>query len=463
MTDIVAELGQILGDQHVLVGDAARISNASWETHQPCLAKALLRPGSTADVAAVLKLCHERRQTVVPFGGLTNLVQACVTTPDDIALSFARMNSIEETDATEQTMTAQTGVTMQQAQAAADRAGLLFPIDIGARGSCEVGGFVSTNAGGSRVIRYGMTRDSVLGLEAVLADGTVISSMNRYIKNNSGFDLKQLFIGSEGLLGVITRVVFRLSVRPTTHNVALVACTDYAQVVAVLNKARESLGASLCGFEVMWDSFYRKATKPEGKHESPFAESHAIYAIIESMGTHSAADENLFIAALENLFEEGLVLDAVVAKSEKECAAIWAIRGEVEWLVNTAQNFDVSLRSRDMAQYVSNITDGIRAEFPAATVATFGHLGDNNMHVSVLTESTAADAGERVERCIYECLVPFQGAISAEHGIGIEKQAWLGISRSAAEIDLMKTLKATLDPHNILNPGKVLEGELKRE
>lgn len=460
MTDIIAALKALVGEQNVLTGDAARDWPSTWETHQPCRARAVVRPGSTEEVAAVLRLCHGAKQTVVPFGGLTNLVQACATTSDDIALSFMRMKEIEETDAAAQTMTAQAGVTMQQAQEAADAAGLFFPVDIGARGTCQVGGFVSTNAGGTKVIRYGTTRDAVLGLEAVLANGTVLSSMNRYIKNNSGFDLKQLFIGSEGVLGVITRVVFRLNVKPATHNVALIACEDFSRVLAVLQRCRQALGGSLCGFEVMWNTFYRKATQPEGKHLSPFDQSYPVYAVIESMGCTPSSDDNLFLSALESLLEDELIVDAVIAKSAKERDALWAIRGEVEWLVKTAQNFDVSLRSSDVAQYIADINKHIHLDFPGAEVATFGHLGDNNLHVSVLSNSDSEGAGEKIERVIYNCLLPYQGAISAEHGIGLEKRNYLSISRSQEEIELMKTLKSTLDPRHILNPGKVVSPDV---
>lgn len=196
--DLLRKLRQIVGDSNVLTGAAARGRKTVWETHQPCLAKALLRPSDTAEVAAIMALCFEHGQSVVPYGGLTNLVQGCVTTPDDIALSFEKMNKIEEVDTTAHTMVAQSGVTMLAAQDAADANGLFFPVDIGARGTCMLGGNVSSNAGGTKVIRYGMVRDSVLGLEVVLADGTVVSSMNKFIKNNSGFDLKHLFIGTEG-------------------------------------------------------------------------------------------------------------------------------------------------------------------------------------------------------------------------------------------------------------------------
>lgn len=453
---LLSDLAAVVGAADLLTGDATTGKEQVWETHQPCNAMALLRPSSTAQVAEILRICHAASQPVVPYGGITNLVQACATTPQDIALSLEKLNKIEELDTTAQTMVAQAGVTMQQAQEAADDAGLFFPVDIVARGNCMLGGNVSTNAGGTKVIRYGMTRDSVLGLEAVLADGTLISSMNRYIKNNSGFDLKHLFIGTEGLLGVVTRIVFRLSIKPTTHNVALVACADFDKVVEVLGKSRSLLGNSLCGFEVMWDTFYDKATKPQGRLDSPLTASFPLYAIIESMGTSPRTDDDLFMEALSAMSEDGLILDGVVAKSDKEREEIWAIRGEVEWLVRKAQNFDVSLRSADVGRYVDDVSSNIMRDVPNALVAAFGHLGDNNIHVSVLGGSPDDGTAATIERHIYESLSAYEGAISAEHGIGLEKKQWLPISRTDNEIALMHALKKMMDPSNILNRGKVL-------
>ena len=455
--DIVSIMTEIVGSPDVLTGSAATERVSVWETHQPCHAKAIVRPSTTAQVAAIMKACHENDQSIVPYGGLTNLVQGCKTTPDDIALSFEKMNVIEEIDTIAHTMTVQAGVTMQTAQEKADAENLFFPVDIGARDTCMLGGNVSSNAGGTKVIRYGMMRDSVLGLEAVLADGTILSSMNRYIKNNSGFDLKHLFIGTEGVLGLITRIVVRLSVKPQTHNVALVACDDYEKVVAVLNKAKELLGSSLCGFEVMWDSFYSKVTQPVGKLTSPLQEKYPYYAIIEAMGNQPGADDANFEASLANMFDSNLIVDGVIAKSAKERDAIWAIRGEVEWLVKDCYNFDVSLRVVDVGQYVDTIIARIRADIPDALVAAFGHLGDNNIHVSVLCEGNKSTHAQTIEKHIYESLVPFGGAISAEHGIGLEKKPYLSISRTAEEIALMQTLKRSLDPKNLLNPGKVID------
>lgn len=454
--DLLGSLRTIVGEGNVLTGDKRIDRSATWGTGQPCNARAIVRPSDTAQVAAVLKACHQAHQAVVPYGGLTNLVHGCVTTPDDIALSLEKMNRIEEVDETALTMTVQAGVTMREAQLAAERQGLYFPVDIGARDSCMIGGNVSSNAGGTKVIRYGMMRDRVLGLEAVLADGTVISSLNRFLKNNSGFDLKQLFIGTEGVLGVITRVVVRLDVQPRSHNVALVACRDFDAVIEVLNGARAALGSALCGFEVMWDNFFHEVVEPHGKLRSPVAPEHSFYVIIEAMGTQPGTDDEAFESALAEMFAADLVEDGSIAKSDAERESIWAIRHEVEWVVRDAYIFDVSLPVASAAQYVTDITAAIRGDIESARIAAFGHLGDNNIHVSVLTDEYSAREAEQVAGHIYESLRPYGGAISAEHGIGLQKKPYLPISRSAEEIDLMRALKKSLDPRNILNPGKVI-------
>ena len=457
ISEIIASLQELLGSDKVLTGPAARERPSPWETHQPCNAAAIILPGNTAELATLMRTCHAAGQSVVPYGGVTGLAEACATTPADIVVAFDRMNVIENVDVVGHTMTAQAGVTMRQAQQRAAECELYFPVDIGARDTCTLGGNVSTNAGGTKVIRYGMIRDSVLGLEAVLADGTVISSMNRYIKNNSGFDLKQLFIGTEGVLGVVSRIVFRLDVKPKSHNVALVACAGFDDVIDMLTRSRQLLGNTLCGFEVMWDSFYDKATLPLGTLTSPFAEKYPLYVILESMGVNPAVDDDVFQGALEELLEGGNLLDAIVAKSGKERDAIWAIRHEVEWLVRDAFNFDVSLRSSDVSEYVATITSRIQGDIPGTLVATFGHLGDNNMHISVLPQDGKSTHAEIIEKHIYESLVPFAGAISAEHGVGLQKKKWLPVSRSEQELEMMRTLKRALDPRNILNPGKVID------
>lgn len=448
------ELAGLCGAENLTLGPELQQRVPAWDTRQPYRAAAEVRPASTEEVAAVLAACNAAGQSVVTCGGVTNLVQACATTPDDLVLSLARMNAIEEVDPVAHTLVADAGVTLADAQQAADAAGLLYPVDIGARDNCTLGGNIATNAGGTRVIRYGMSRDCVLGLEAVLADGTVLSSMNRYIKNNSGFDLKQLFIGSEGVLGVVTRVVMRLAEKPASHNVALLACSSYDNVQAVLRQLRSQLGTDLCGFEVMWDSFYSQVTTPVGRQEPLLPAGHACYVLVEAMGSDVSRDDDRFAEVMTATVETDSVVDGVMAKSGQERDAIWKIRHDVEWIVSGAQNFDVSLRVADIGRYVEKLTAAIAANAPQVHVAAFGHLGDNNLHVSAIgacDDDTAAMVTEEV----YRNLLPFNGAISAEHGIGLEKRKWLPLSRTAAEISAMRLLKKSLDPKNILNPGKV--------
>jgi FAD/FMN-containing dehydrogenase len=456
-TDVLDALTAIVGEERVLTGAAVAAVEFPWDTHAGCVARAIVEPETIDEVAAIMLCCNDAGQSVVPFGGLTNLVQGCATTPDDIVLSLKRLNKIESVDSSAGVLTAQAGVTLQQAQDAAAAAGWFFPVDIGARDNCQLGGLVANNAGGNKVIRYGMTRDTVLGLEAVLADGTVISSLNRYIKNNSGFDLKHMFIGSEGVLGVITRLVFRLRATASSHNVALVACKDFHAVVATLEIANKTLSNTLSAFEVMWNSFYELAVEPRGRLLAPLEPGAALYVLIETMGTDQQHETLAFEAMLEDLVERGLLVDGVLAKSEKERALIWQIRDEVEPAIGGSHNFDVSLRSADIGDYVSQVEAAIIELLPDARVVAFGHLGDNNVHVSVGGLEWDEESIRDVEQAVYGCLEPFVGAISAEHGIGLEKRAYLSISRTDAEIGLMRSLKRMLDPNNILNPGKVVD------
>lgn len=454
---VINALQEIVGAGNVLLGDDVAMRNTQWGAHSPCRAKAIVRPSGTEEVAAVMRLCHRHDQKVVPFGGLTNLVNGCLASLDEIGLSLERMNRVEEIDVTGSLMVVQAGTPMQTAQEEADKAGLFFPVDIGARGSCTVGGNVSTNAGGTKVIRHGMTRDNVLGLETVLADGTVLSSMNRFLKNNSGFDLKQLFIGTEGLLGIVTRVVMRLSAKPASHNVAFLAFESFEHIIDTLELSRRRLGNMLSGFEVMWGDFIRLCADPKYGLHMPLSTEHAYYVLIEGMGSDLESDDRLFEHVMEALFEEAEVCDGVIAKSDKERAAIWAIRDNVEILADEGTvNFDVSLPIATVERYVQEISAKLTSENPSSRVIAFGHLGDNNLHVGVTGAGGGEAAMQRTKEIVYAALAPYGGAVSAEHGIGLEKIDFLPISRGPEEIELMRRLKRMMDPKGILNTGKVL-------
>ena len=340
MNDLLSAIKGVLTTGDVLSGDdATRRAAGVWRT-DTIKARIIVRPTSTEETAAVMKICHERNQHVVVHGGLTGLVHAADTSDDDLVISTERMNRIEDLDTLGRTMTLQAGVALQSIHEAAAAAGLMFPVDLGARGSCQIGGNVSTNAGGLRVIRYGMTRDNVLGLEAVLSDGTVVSSMNHMLKNNSGYDLKQLFIGSEGTLGIVTRLVLRLRTALPARHTALVAFPEFGAVLKFLSYLDGALSGNLSAFEVMWPDFFLYQRDKVGGAARQIGDSHPFYGIVETLGADQEREAEVFAAALMRAHDEGLLADALIAKSGAESAAIWRIRDEVEHLFELGQVID---------------------------------------------------------------------------------------------------------------------------
>ncbi len=456
----IKRIQEVVSPGGVLLGDDVSIRADSWPPTGSCQAKAIIRPANTSEVSEVLKLCHAMGQTVVTHGGLTGLVGGARTSGNDIVLSLERMNRIEPVDAVNRTVTVEAGVVLQKVHEAAEEAGLLFPLDLGARGSCTIGGNISTNAGGNSVIRYGMMREQLLGVEAVLADGTVISSLKNVIKNNTGYDLKQLFIGSEGTLGIVTRAVLRLRPLPRSCNTALVAIDRFEQVAGFLRAMDSALGGTLSAFEVLWNDFYQTLTGDGSKHPPPLSPAHKFYVLIESTGGHQESDKVRFEDALEEAFESELIVDAVIAQSKKQREDLWAIRDDIEGMTRKMFPpiiFDVSLGIPQMDGYVDEVRSRLAARWPESRMVAFGHIGDGNIHLVVTVGSLEADQVHAVESIIYETLGRCHGVISAEHGIGLEKRAYLKHSRSEVEISLMKTLKQALDPKAILNPGRIFE------
>ncbi len=463
MSDINQTLEQIRSvlDRGDLLTEAEDISGrVSWPgIGESCPAAAVVRPVTTEEVSAVMRICHEAGQPVVTHGGRTGLVGAIRCKPEEIVVSMERMNKIEEIDELGRTMTVQAGVPLQMVQETAEKHGLLFPLDMGARGSCQIGGNVVTNAGGNRVIRYGMTRELVLGLEAVLADGTVISSMNHMIKNNAGYDLKQVFIGSEGTLGIVTRVVLKLSEQPRSQNAALVAIPSADKLTRFLKHVDMGLGGTLSAFEVMWNDFYRIVTTPPAKSAPPLSQDHAFYVLVESMGGNQERDDERFEEVLGEAIEAELVEDAVIAKSSSEYHGLWGIRDDVEQLMHLQPLFvfDVSLPISKMAGYVDGMRTQLSERWPDAKLVVFGHMGDGNLHVTVSAGEANAETRKAVEAIVYSPLAEVGGSVSAEHGIGLEKKPYLRLSRGPEEIEMMRTLKQALDPKGLLNPGKLID------
>lgn len=428
-----------------------------WSGSKPCQPAALLKPKTTEELSAIMALCHEHDQPVVVQGGLTGLSGGATPQSGEFAISLERMNAIEEIDATAMTLTAHAGTPLQLLQEVAAEHDLFLPLDLGARGSCMIGGNVATNAGGTEVIRYGMTRSMVLGLEAVLADGTVINAMNKMVKNNSGYDLKYLFIGSEGTLGIVTRVVLQLQPQSLNTHTALCALNSYEAVTQLLNILKRSLGSGLTGFELMWDNYYEKVIEKVPNLNSPFEESHPFYLLIEYKDNDKIAGDQRFESALFAQFEAGLLTDVLIAQSLQDAATFWQIRdgvGELLQVLKSVSNQDVSLPVTDIGIFAEDLEKRLNDKYDNVGVLLFGHIGDNNLHVCAYTgrEEDKAEINEDIMLMIGE----YSGAITAEHGIGVLKRDFLSLSRTDNEIALMKTIKLAMDPKNILNPGRVI-------
>ena len=456
MDVLIAELKARLAPGAALEGEDAQAKAISFWSRlgQP---RAVLLPRSTEEVSLILKLANQAGVPVSAWGGKTGLVDGAQA-DGALALSLERMNKIEQIDPESQTMTVQAGCILQVACEAAEAEGLYLPPDLGARGSATIGGNISTNAGGNRVIRYGMMRDMVLGLEAVLADGTVISSLNRLIKNNTGYDLKQLFIGSEGTLGVVTRAVIRLRPRPTSQDTAIVGVDKFEHLVGFLRRIELALAGGLSAYEVMWDDFYQLVTTAPALGRPPLAGKHPYYVLVESLGANQAADSARFEAALVEALESGDIADAAIAKSQAEREAMWALRDDVSQVARNGPifTFDVGLAVDGMESYIAEVRAALEARWPdTATLTTFGHLGDGNLHAIVGVGSRTPEDKTAVQDIVYGAVRSRGGSISAEHGIGLDKKDYLGWSRNENEIALMRTLKAAMDPKGILNPGKI--------
>lgn len=454
---LVADLTAALGPGAVLSGaevpDRAMSDASETGRHRPVL---LLRPASTAEVSAALAICHRHGQSVVPQGGMTGLAGGANPGKGDVALCLDRLAGIEEIDPDSATMTLRAGTVLQVAQEAAEKAGFLLPIDLGSRGSCQIGGIIANNAGGLRVIRHGMTRDNLLGVEAVLADGTVVSSLNKLTKNNTGYNLTQLLAGSEGTLAVITRAVLRLRPLPTARCTALCALADFSDVIGLLKRARTEL-AGLSALEVMWEDYFSLLQQVEGSKlflpAPPFA------VIIETEGLSEPELAEAFEDFLGRALEAGTLTDALVARSLKEADAFWAVREghNLSRVMPDIINLDISLDIGRMGDFVVDCRRAVRDRFPDIRTLFFGHAGDGNLHIATDQPAPGDDeATHAVCAIVYDLVRKAGGSISAEHGIGTLKRDYLGYSRSAAELAVMRNLKRGLDPDGILNPGKLL-------
>jgi FAD/FMN-containing dehydrogenase len=450
-------LRDALGADAVRVGEQiGERSMTDWTRHEPTRAAALLLPRTTEQVSKALAICHAAHQPVVPQGGMTGLAGGAIPRVTDIALSLERMTGVEEIDPASATMTVVAGTTLQTAQEAAAQAGFELALDLGARGSCQIGGNLATNAGGNRVIQSGTARDQVLGLEVVLANGAVLSALGKMVKNNTGYDLKHWFIGSEGTLGVITRAVLRLHPQRAARHSALVALDNYDAAVSLLRRLATRFGNDIGAFEIMWPDFYDFGVALTGAR-SPFAEAHPLYALIEHASFDAQDDGERFAAALAEALDTHVIRDAVIAQSVADARALWAVREcTAEFPVRLDPiNFDVSLPISEIGRFVERCRAALDRQWSDNESYFFGHIGDSNLHLTVDGRSIPGVDHHAVYAFVYEMLGPLHGSVSAEHGIGLLKREFLPISRSPEELAAMAAIKQALDPHGILNPGKL--------
>ncbi len=458
MSNVIEALAAALGSQVRTGSDIPPRNHADASGLQPTQPLALIIPQTTEDIAAALRICHQHRQPVVTQGGLTGLAGGAHPETGEIALSLERMNGIEEIDVASATLTALAGTPLATVQQAADEAGFLCGIDLGARGSCTIGGNIATNAGGNQVVRYGMARRNTLGLEVVLADGTVIRSLNKMLKNNAGYDWTQLFIGSEGTLGVITRVVIGLHPKPQGIQTALCAVSSFDDALVVLRKFQQTHPGRLLVFEAMWREFMTVATRICGL-PAAFEAEHDVTLLIEADMGEDPAGTEAFSLLLGEFYEQNLIKDAVVAQSRADRNRFWAYREtpyEYGRFLPEEIRFDVSVPLNRMTEAVEHLRQEMPKHWPDAVYVVFGHVADSNIHINVAIRDMDDGIKKGVQKLVYDLVSGLGGSISAEHGIGRIKRPYLPLSRTEPERDLMAKMKQMLDPEGILNPGRVL-------
>jgi FAD/FMN-containing dehydrogenase len=458
MSNVIDALVEALGSKIRTGPDIPSRNHADASGLQPAVPQALILPQTTEDVSTALRICHKHRQSVVTQGGLTGLAGGAHPQTDEIALSLERMNGVEEIDPASATLTALAGTPLAVVQQAADEAGFLCGIDLGARGTCTIGGNIATNAGGNQVLRYGMARRNTLGLEVVLADGTVVRSLNKMLKNNAGYDWTQLFIGSEGTLGIITRAVIGLHPKPQGLQTALCAVGRFDDALVVLRRFQQAHPGRLLVFEAMWREFMTVATEICGLPPA-FESEHDVTLLIEADMGEDPAGTEAFSLLLSEFYEQDLIKDAVVAQSRADRNRFWAYREtpyEYGRFLPEEIRFDVSVPLNRMTEAVTHLRREMPKQWPDVVYVVFGHVADSNIHINVAIHDMTDDIKKGVQGLVYELVSRLGGSISAEHGIGRIKRPYLPLSRTETELALMMKMKQTLDPEGILNPGRIL-------
>jgi D-lactate dehydrogenase (cytochrome) len=463
----LARLSEVVGPAHVLTApDDTRAYATDWRKRYLGKPLAVVRPATTAEVGAVVRLCAETRTAVVPQGGNTGLCGGA--TPDasgtQVVVSLSRMSRVRSLDPVNNTMTVEAGCVLASLQRAADEADRLFPLSLAAEGSAQIGGNLSTNAGGVQVLRYGNTRDLVLGLEVVLPSGELWDGLRGLRKDNTGYDVKHLFIGAEGTLGIITAAVLKLFPRPRAQATAVVALRTPRDALRLLEHVQARCGDRLTAFE-LFSAICLALVRKHFSVPAPFETAYPQYALLELSDTH-AGDRlaALLESTLGEAIESGVALDAVIATSGAQAKQLWALRenvSEAQAAEGPNIKHDISIPISRIGEFIEVTDAKLVAAFPGVRLVTFGHVGDGNLHYNVAHPEGGDEAGflERmpdVNRVVHDSVAAFGGSISAEHGLGQYKRDEIRRYKSAVELDLMRAIKRTLDPLGIMNPGKVL-------
>ena len=460
-------LREIVGERGMVArGETAPYEN-DWRDAYHGRAAAVVRPASTEEVSRVVALLAQLRVPMVPQGGNTSLCGASV--PDasgrQVVVNLSRMNRVRNVDPQNNTMTAEAGCVLANLQRAADEHGRLFPLSLGAQGSCEIGGNLSTNAGGTGVLRYGNTRDLVLGLEVVLPDGRVWDGLRALRKDNTGYDLKHLFVGAEGTLGIITAAVLKLFSKPRSQATAFVAVDDPAGAVALLSHLRAHCGERVTGFEMIARICLDLVFRHIPGSRDPLPEKHPWYVLVEvSDSTEGEALSSLLEESLGAAVEAGIVRDAAMAASTTQQADFWKLREDIteaQKVEGPSIKHDVSVPVSLVPEFIARAGARLKEKFPDVRIVAFGHVGDGNIPYNCSKSERGEakafyDLAPDVNHVVYEAVTELNGSISAEHGLGVLKRDEIRRYKSALELDLMRSIKRTLDPHGLMNPGKVL-------
>ena len=467
---LLTDLAAVLGPAHVLTGDALAKYRRDWTSHFTSDPIAVARPGSTGEVAQVLQIAARHRTPVVPVAGLTGLVGGAMTR-GGLMLSVERLNRIREIRPETRIAVVEAGVVLSALHDAAEAQDLYFPLWFGARGSAMIGGVLSTNAGGSNVLRYGSTRALCLGLEVVLADGRVLNLMSELHKDNSGYDLRDLFIGAEGTLGVITAAVMKLVPRPRAHATATLAARSLPDALALLNRLQTESGRAVEAFEYMPDTYMRRLAEARPDIRQPFSPRQAVNILVE-LGATAPRDTNpgpdgavplvsLLEDVLAQMIDAGAVLEAEVAQTEAQRRAMWQRRelaAEITFARKPAIDTDVALPLDRVAEFLDRIHARLPALDAGAETLCVAHLGDGNVHFTVFPTRDDPLLYDAVVSAVEDEVQALGGSFSAEHGVGLSKKPSMERRKDPVALDVMRAIKAALDPQNQMNPGKIIPG-----